>query len=237
MAKHSTYIEYKTAGKYSTLSLKVAPSVKARGYEDDYGWVQVFADGELVCTSRKITKRTDAVTLKANIEGADCVKIKIGVEFDGAVILSDVIVSPDKQAPLAPGTSLISLPMIQNLSWAWKWNEYFPESLSGDDYSLTRNYVIYSDSLERETEWRASCRFKTISGQVAPYVDTARDEDAYGVIKIYADDRLVYTSPKINMRSDAISFNVDIGNCDYVKISAKCFASADIIISDVLLHE
>lgn len=237
MAKYSTDIEYKTAGKYSTLSLKVAPSVKARGYEDDYGWVQVFADGELVCTSPKITKRTDAVTVEANIEGADCVKIKIGVKLDGAVILSDVIVSPDKQAPLAPGTSLISLPMIQNISWFWRWNEHFPESLSGDDYSLTRNYVMYSDSLEHETEWRANCKFKTISGQVAPYVETARIEDAYGVIKIYADDRLVYTSPEINMRSDAISFNVDIGNCDYVKISAKCFAGADIIISDVLLHE
>lgn len=229
--------EYRANGKYSTLSFRVAPYKDADADEDDYGWVQIFADGELVCTSPKITKRTDAVTVEANIEGADCVKIRSNVNSNGYIILSNVTVSEEKTAPLASGTSLISLPMIQN-DYSFKWNEGFPESITGDDYGTARNYLIcYSG--EGTTEWRANRSYKTITGKIAPCKTTSVDSDSY--IQIYADDRLVYTSPKIDKRSDAITFSVNIENCNYIKIvkysKYNLFAYHDIIISDVLLHE
>lgn len=149
------------------------------------------------------------------------------------MILSDVIVSTDKQPSLDSGTSPISLPMIQNNYWDW--NEDFPESTTGDDYGTTRNYAIMDDAWDNTTEWRANRNYKTITGKIAPY-KTAK-ADCYSYIQIYADDRLIYTSPKIGLRSDAVTFSVDISDCNYIKIVRRAESYSGIIISDVLLHE
>lgn len=51
---------------------------------------------------------------------------------------------------------------------------------------------------------------------MSPHADI--NEDAYSQVKIYADDKLVYTSPAIGRKTDLVNFNADISGADYIKI-------------------
>ena len=44
-------------------------------------------------------------------------------------------------------------------------------------------------------------------------------------MKIYADDKLVYTSPAIGRKTDLVNFNADISGADYIKIVVKVMQS------------
>ena len=65
-------------------------------------------------------------------------------------------------------------------------------------------------------EYRVYGKYKYISGALSPHADI--NEDAYSQVKIYADDKLVYTSPAIGRKTDLVKFNADISGADYIKI-------------------
>jgi hypothetical protein len=55
-------------------------------------------------------------------------------------------------------------------------------------------------------------------------------------VKIYVDDRLVYTSPKITQKTAKFNTgDIDVSNANYVKIVAEIDVYGCIIISDALL--
>ena len=72
-------------------------------------------------------------------------------------------------------------------------------------------------------EYRVYGKYKYISGALSPHADI--NEDAYSQVKIYADDRLVYTSPAIGRKTDLVNFNADISGADYIKIVVKVMQS------------
>ena len=71
--------------------------------------------------------------------------------------------------------------------------------------------------------YRVYGKYKYISGALSPHADI--NEDAYSQVKIYADDKLVYTSPAIGRKTDLVNFNADISGADYIKIVVKVMQS------------
>ena len=93
---YGNYAEYRVYGKYSTLTMTLAP-YKEIG-ENCSVWVQVYADDMLVQTSPRITRKTDAMTLNVPIANAEYIKIVVNLSEDypdyGALIMSNVQLWP-----------------------------------------------------------------------------------------------------------------------------------------------
>lgn len=93
---YGNYAEYRVYGKYSTLTMTLAP-YKETG-ENCSVWVQVYADDTLVQTSPQITRKTDAITLNVPIANAEYIKIVVNLSEDypdyGALIMSNVQLWP-----------------------------------------------------------------------------------------------------------------------------------------------
>lgn len=92
---YKNYVEYRTYGKYDTISGTIAPYVDIGN--DKSAYLQIYVDEELVYTSQTITRKTDAFDFTVDISGAEYVKVYVCTDdyYGGArVILSDVLVWP-----------------------------------------------------------------------------------------------------------------------------------------------
>lgn len=86
------YIEYRTYGKYTTLTGEIAPHTSIE--ENKKGYLQVFVDDVLVYTSNDIGRKTDAISFEVDISGAEYIKIIINTDYHGYLILSNVLLWP-----------------------------------------------------------------------------------------------------------------------------------------------
>ncbi len=116
-----------------------------------------------------------------------------------------------------------------------EWNSGAPIDTFGNDYSRAANYAIlgcWNDGTYEE--YRVYGKYATITGTIAPYYDTHVDRTWW--LQIYADDRLVYTSPVVGRKTDAIDFSVNISGADYIKLVITSDGySVHGILSNVLL--
>lgn len=86
------YIEYRLYGEYNTITGTIAPYTTME--EGDTGYIQIFADEELVYTSPEIRRKTDAFDFSVDISNADYIKIYVCADAWGnwaRVILSNVM--------------------------------------------------------------------------------------------------------------------------------------------------
>lgn len=140
----------------------------------------------------------------------------------------------DKLAEIA-AKKPVSFKSINVVNGGFEWNEGVPEDPFGNDYSYAGDYIIFTyDSrdnmdVDREKIGQYYCNmnaqycevrlygeYKSLSGTLAPY--TSISTNGYGYVKIYADDKLVYTSKTIKRKTDAFDFKVDLKGVEYLKI-------------------
>lgn len=69
------YVEYYVNGKYVSISGTIAASENQ--YVHEIGRVEIFADDELVYTSKNVTAKTDPFDFKVDISGKKYIKIKV----------------------------------------------------------------------------------------------------------------------------------------------------------------
>lgn len=123
----------------------------------------------------------------------------------------------------------VSLASISVLNGGWEWNTTAPEDPFGNDYSGMVNYAVfkkydnteyssslYSGGYGNYAEYRLYGKYDSISMILAPYTSIGETESAW--IQIYADDSLVFTSPRITRKTDAIQVEVPIADAEYIKI-------------------
>lgn len=134
--------------------------------------------------------------------------------------------------------------MINNNGWAW--NEGDPIDSFGNVISGVTNYAIFGAVHESESaygEFRVYGKYSKLSGKITPCKNIQETEECY--IYVYADDVLVYNSPKVGRKTDTVVFSIDIKNADYIKIVVfypKRGYWDDIryrdalILSDLMLH-
>lgn len=90
--ERKAYIEYRLYGEYNTITGTIAPYTSME--EGDTGYIQIFADEELVYTSPEIRRKTDAFDFSVDIGNADYIKIYVCADAWGncaRVILSNVM--------------------------------------------------------------------------------------------------------------------------------------------------
>lgn len=121
----------------------------------------------------------------------------------------------------------------------WKWNEGTPVDPFGNDYSSMTNYVIFHNqsSDKRQIEYRVDGKYKKITGIVAPHKDIG--EKITGIVSIYADDSLVYTSSTVMQKTDAVTFAADIEGAKYIKIEVRFNATNpwDVFVDRLILAD
>lgn len=92
----SDYAEYYVNGKYNSISGTIAASENEYTYE--IGRVEIYADDELVYTSKNVTAKTDPFNFKVDISGKKYIKVKVWAiknSYDGnwsnaTIILANV---------------------------------------------------------------------------------------------------------------------------------------------------
>ena len=241
---YNAYAEYYVDGKFKSVSGVLAPNSNTK--EGATAYLQIYADDLLIFTSPYVTRKTEPFDFSVDISGAKYLKLCITLENDGSnywfgehdfyssLILSDVTLKlgdGNVSSTTSLGTSLDSLGEFNKTAWP-KWNDGYPKDLPNTDYSSACNYVIFEPSRDMEfkgadhtyyasAEYRVNKEYSSLSGTIAPYTSANIDSTAY--VNIYADDTLVYTSPCIEGKSDAISFDVDISNASYVSIEVVLY--------------
>lgn len=120
----------------------------------------------------------------------------------------------------------------------WEWNEGDSEDVFGNEYGSAANYAhltTYGFSASKWTEYRLYGEYETISGVVAPSEEAGSSSEVY--FKIYSDDLLIYTSPKIYNKTDPFYFEVSIQGTDYLRLEISSEINGGVILSDVFLNK
>ena len=155
----------------------------------------------------------------------------------GLQILSDSKVLKDKKAELVASKpiSITTLNEINNEYWSW--NEYDATDTYGNNYADKCNYFTGTNFNKKSIEYRPNKEYGLLTGIAAP--SNGLRDDVNVTLRIYADDKLVYTSPIVNRKTEAFRFEVDLTDVEFVKIEvdadftlSTCFC---LIVADVQL--
>ena len=162
--------------------------------------------------SEDAIKKADEVTAQKNYTGA------IELLTDALKVLpsDEALTKKLAEVEAAQPVSLSTLTPINGS--LGKWNEGSPTDPFGQTHTQVSNYIIVEDGTRYE-EYRLYGKYKTLSGSLVPYKDMPTDGSAQ--VKIYADDKLIYTSPTIGRKTDTVDFEINIQGADYIKIETS----------------
>lgn len=113
----------------------------------------------------------------------------------------------------------IPIDSLATINGGFEWNEGSPEDPFGNTYNNAVNYAIFYGDYSGEElyeEYRLYGEYSQLNFSVAPFVNIP--EDGYGQVKIYADDKLMFTSDSINRKTDLKNYTIDIIGAEYIKI-------------------
>lgn len=99
------------------------------------------------------------------------------------------------------------------------WRVY--DDWSGHDSkgnSINNAWLILTYNDPQSAEVYTGRKYSTITFDILPSSSFSTNTDITSTIKIYADEVLVYTSPKINYKSSAVHAEVNINNAEYIRI-------------------
>lgn len=112
----------------------------------------------------------------------------------------------------------VALSTLTPINGGWEWNEGVPTDPFQNTYTNVTNFKIFYGEYEDtySAEYRLYGKYKTLTGSAVSHADIT--ENGNSQIKIYADEKLVYTSPSIVRKTDLFDFVADVSGADYVKI-------------------
>lgn len=113
-----------------------------------------------------------------------------------------------------------------------------PEDHLGNYYGVSD--IITCDENDQWIEYHVDAKYARISGTVALYKGHSgySGPSSVGKIEIYADDELVYTSPNVGAKSEAVHFDVNISGKKFIKIKVYRVSSIpSLILNDFKFHK
>ncbi len=132
----------------------------------------------------------------------------------------------DKQTTLENNRPLV-VATLTPINGGFTWNEGDPT----DPFQVTHTNSGYYSILwgKRETttyaEYRVYGKYKTLTASVVPH--SLIRQSAKIVVKVYADDILVYTSKEIGRKTDKFEISANVAGADYVKIVVEIKDNGD----------
>lgn len=202
--------DYESAIKTLQMALESAP-----GDVDITTDLQTYSDKYV----ESIISQVDGFTAKKNYTSAIDLLEKALTVLPGNDKLTQKLETVNASQPI----SLTSLTPI-NGGWS-HWNDGTPIDPFGTTHTQISNYLILagetgSYATTGYAEYRLYGKYKTLSGSLISHADIG--EKGYSQVKIYADDKLVYTSPNIERKTDVVNFEANVQGADYVKIEVLC---------------
>jgi len=232
---HST--EYRVDEKYDLIFFTIAPNENFN--KDNYAYVQVYVDDVLRYTSPKITQKTQPFTIPSvDISDADYIKIVVTNGGDTGVLLTDVMLQKNPEHVSTQDKNYTSLNLLDFFNGELPWNNKFPEDVHGNDYGKAQNYSYITCSWrggESYGEFYLGKAYTSLSFSAAPTAQMQLDSKA--VLKVYVDDKLMYTSDTITQKTSLFKVeNIDLSGASYLKIVIEMTNECGIILSDLLLR-
>ncbi len=241
----STYsAEYMVSQEYDFLSFTVSPY-------SDFGqsassYIRIYADNVVRYTSDKVGQRTQPYNIKVDISDAEYIKIVVKVGGYGCIMLSDVKLTSTSgyESPLPQ--SYTALNTLSFFNGSLPWQEGYPQDTLGGDYKNARNYsVLHAESnYNGDHHWESTFsaeyyinkKYEHIIFDISPYTDIG--SSATSVVKIYADDTLIYTSADIDKKTAKFSTGeIDLTDVVYLKIVVEVGGYGCCMISDAVLKD
>lgn len=179
----------------------------------------------------------------------------------GTACVMTVLTGCDDSTTVPAGDGSVPLSDLKPFNGSVVWNNVVPEDPFGNTYSSSSNhmvfrsykcgwektrfeYVHFHDMVENTfcgtVEYNLNKKYSKLTMKLNPYKEIG--EKGWGLIRIYADNKLVATSPEIRQKNkDTVEFEVDIKSVEYLKIEpvvTPAFSTeydGEIIIRDVKL--
>lgn len=160
----------------------------------------------------KVIQSVDSLTKEKDYANA------ISVLNSAIKLLPDNEKLKDKLAIVEENKPVL-LSSLTPINGGWNWNEGDPTDPFGVTYSNAGNFAIINGAWygsECYSEYRLYGDYKILTGSLVSHADIP--EKGYSQIKVFADDKLIYTSPKIERKTDLTDFSVNVSGADYIKI-------------------
>ena len=153
--------------------------------------------------------------------------------------------------PIGDGST--SLSSLKPLNGRCDWNAVAPEDPFGNSYADAVNYAVFEvygntwdggiwDSgatYRGSLEYRVYKKYGKLTMNLTPYKSIG--EEGTALVQVYADDKLIQTSPLIRQKTDTVKLEANIEGAEYIKIcitlSHWAYSKSDgaLIISDAKL--
>ena len=111
--------------------------------------------------------------------------------------------------------SLLDLTPIN--SSGWNPNEGELEDSLGHVHETDLPYIVFSHG--GSAEFFVEGEFSTLRGTIAPH--TSMWQDGNIMFMVFADDRLVYSTPSITRTTLAIDFEADVSGAQFIRVEAR----------------
>lgn len=215
-------IVYYLNGKYTSLSGLWAICEQNKDTDDNNSF-EIYADDMLVYLSSTLTGGD--IPEKFNVDINNCEKLRIKfTSGGGAGELSNLRIYPSVNA--APINTFVSKDTEGKRVWLTDFDYLTNDGVyvyadstgttnTGEEYS----HYMFAQSEGGEIIYYLKGNYKQICGlwTICQQNRNTTDRNSF---EIYADDQLVYTSPSLTGGDLPITFNVEINNCQKLKI---CF--------------
>ena len=217
------FVTYNANGEYTSLFGLLAAH---DGFEKDYAAViTIYADDKLIYTSPTITRTTRPINVSLNIAGANLITIKStgNINYgdnEGVIVKLSVSIGESSQIQLCSSLNYQSEQDISLLKEVTSDIFYSgpTKSLVSDTYGNTYDQPIVFDGVSDFVTLYAAKKYSMLSGVIAAH--TGFETDYSAIITIYADDKLIYTSPTITRATKPIDISLDITDAELITIKS-----------------
>ena len=93
-----------------------------------------------------------------------------------------------------------------------------------------------SDNTKSSISYNLNGKYKSLEGTIGIFSLDSSNDKSTGYIKIYGDDKLLYTSKKLNQDSNCVEFNIDVHNINVLRITGYItYSNSSKILEDFLI--
>lgn len=224
LSGESPYSEviYNLSGNYDQLDGVWFISSNYKNADNDQG-LEIYADNVCVYTAPAITRGSLPVNVSVDITGCNLLTIRF-TKGSYAGVLGDVVLSNKTNRtpnpnPYQPSVLPVWLTSLDSLT------EDQVRASGGTAYANTGEVFAHCITISSipfgekvgSIEYYLAGKYAALSGVLCVSED-CKNIDTTSYFEIYADGKLVYTSPEMTQGSLPESFQVDIQHCQKLKI-------------------
>ena len=137
--------------------------------------------------------------------------------------------------PIIDGDVLLTnLDIFNGNSDNWAVNSGGKEDTLGADYSTSDSYIVVGKRNwgNGNAEYYIDGQYTKLTGNIAPH--SSASSERFSTIQIWGDDKLLYESPEIGIRTDVFSFEIGpdkLSNVRFLKIVQEGSSSIPLLLT------